>query len=807
MKAYIRVCPVCETENPPDRIHCSCGTLLAGVDFSLPAQVKVEEAPPQTVMPELSPELPLPPSPQAEITAVPVGKADTSAHTVVCSAPDCGQINPAGESRCLYCNRPLAAPASPLVSSIPAPTPTKPDIFEPTLPLPRYGATFASMRRINLPSTLAEKYRIVSELQAAGSEADLLIVEPLEGGEPLVAKIYRRGMRPDAAMMERLTGLGSQVVKLYGYGVSDEVAWELMEYCRAGSLREVLAKGLLTGKFLREMVSQMTSALEEVHRHHILHRDLKPENVLVRQREPLSLALTDFGIASIFEGTRHFTDGARTVKYAAPEALTGVIDAKSDWWSMGMILLEAASGKHPFDGLSEQVVNHHLATRPVEVVGVVDEDLARLCRGLLLRDPSRRWGAAEIVRWQRGDENLAMPTEIVEAATRPYRIGKTEARTREELAIALAYHWQEGSQDLRRGLLREWIKDELGDLNLNRRLLDILEARGESDDRRLLRFLLAAAPQLPPVWQGVPAYRESILTQARNALEGDARAEAWLDSLFQDEILSLFTRQEGESREVSQGLEELDKRWRTALDMARRRWSNAQKIYRQKYRVSDSSDGKDGRVVDFDSAVYGQRAVGDFPPSFEWHPMLVLMLNDKAYREALEDELNQGLVEIAEDSAWFTQLVAERPGDSEEERAAGLVVAYRLLEVARDTAREERERRQLLIRSRKARIGDLRKELLFAARMITEDNGLNRRQRQVIRAALEQFEALTTRITTMDYPDEEFESLLKQILILQRLELSLGTALDRVDRVEALQDIIFQQNRVVVGLMITFVLF
>lgn len=700
----------------------------------------------------------------------------------------------------MYCNRPLVAPAPVAVPPV-----TKPDIFDSTLALPKFGPAFASTRRINLPSTLAEKYRIVSELQAAGSEADLLIVEPLEGGEPLVAKIYRRGMKPDPAMMERLTELGPQVVKLHGYGVSNEVAWELMEYCRAGSLREVLAKGLITGRFLREMVSQMTNALEEVHRHHILHRDLKPENVLVRQREPLSLALTDFGIASIFEGTRHFTDGARTVKYAAPEALTGVIDAKSDWWSMGMILLEAASGKHPFDGLSERVVNHHLATRPVEVAGVVDDDLARLCRGLLLRDPSRRWGAVEVARWLRGDEDLAAPVETVGAALHPYRIGKAEARTGEELAIALAYHWDEGAQDLRRGLLREWIKGELGDLNLNRRLLDIMEARGESDDRRLLRFLLAAAPKLPPVWRGVPAHPEGVLAQARSALEGDAKAAAWLDSLFQDEVLSLFSRQGGVRLEEFEGLEALDKRWRSALDMVYRRWKSAQKYYRQGNRVSTPAEEKKGRVVDFDTAVYGQNAVGNCPPSFEWHATLVLVLSDEGYRKALEEEIQQGVMEVAEDAPWFTQLVAERSEETEEERAAGLVVAYSLLEVARDMAREERERRQAVIRSRKTKIVQLRKELIQVASVITAENGLNQVQRELIRAALDQFVVLTSRISTMDYPDEEFIGLLKQVSNLERLEISLEAALDRMSQVEVLQGIVLQRRRLEVALVLSVV--
>jgi serine/threonine protein kinase len=82
--------------------------------------------------------------------------------------------------------------------------------------------------------------------------------------------------------------------------------------------------------------------------------------------------------------------------------LTGVLDDKADWWALGMIALEAATGRHPFEGLSEQVINHHLATRSVDVRTVYDDRLRALCRGLLLRDPKRRWGGVEVARWLAG---------------------------------------------------------------------------------------------------------------------------------------------------------------------------------------------------------------------------------------------------------------------------------------------------------------------------------------------------------------------------------------------------------------------
>ena len=82
-----------------------------------------------------------------------------------------------------------------------------------------------------------------------------------------------------------------------------------------------------------------------------------------------------------------------------------------------MIVLEAASGRHPFDGLTEQVMNHQLATRPIDVRGVYDDELRQLCRGLLLRDPKRRWGRDEVSRWLAGDASLVIPDDAEGAAT------------------------------------------------------------------------------------------------------------------------------------------------------------------------------------------------------------------------------------------------------------------------------------------------------------------------------------------------------------------------------------------------------
>ena len=476
----------------------------------------------------------------AEPTAPAEPLIEAVANTTACPYPDCAQPNPAGQSRCVYCNRPLE----------PVVTPAAPPGARP------------------LPAALRDDYRVLEMFPVSGSEADIVLVADVRTDERSVVKLYRHGLRPDFRLLDVLSQtVGDSVVRVLGHGVSEGIAYERLEYVPNGTLQDLLEAGPLGHEDVRRIVAEIADALNGIHAHGILHRDLKPENVLLRAKSPVELALTDFGIASLSNATQRFTSVARTTKYAAPEALTGVLDHKSDWWSLGMIALEAATGRHPFDGLTEHVTNHHLATRPIDVRGVIDDRLRLLCRGLLLRDPKRRWGAEEVARWLAGDASLEVAADEGASAVTPYRIGAAECASAAELAVAAAKNWDAARKDLARGQIGNWIEHELHDYNLARKLHDIREHRDLSDDVRLLRFIRAAAPDIPPVWKGEPLSESEIFDAVRRAQSGESQAEAWLDSVASEDVLAEFPEDEA--------LRALDELWRQTWIRFETMWARA----------------------------------------------------------------------------------------------------------------------------------------------------------------------------------------------------------------------------------------
>lgn len=638
---YVRICPVCGAERAATDSQCGCGTLLIGVDLSRRAAAGLAETPAAA---------PAPP-----------------AAGVACPHADCGAANPAGGEDCLYCGRPLSGGP----------------------PAPSSGNGL-----YNLPAALSVNFTIERVLPAGGAEAELMLLKGRKTGVRVMAKLYRPGIAPKGEVLERVAKVAhAHVVRLLGHGISDGVAYEVMEYCSGGSLRELMGRGGSKPVDAREVVAEIAEALAALHECRVVHRDLKPENVLVRRATPLDLVLTDFGIASLQDATQLFTGLARTARYAAPEALTGVLDESADFWSLGMIVLELLSGEHPFAGLSDPVVAHRLATANIDTGAIGDPAWRKLCRGLLQRDPALRWGIAEIRRWLANDPGLAEPPDSAPPLAHPYRLGGEECRSLAELAAACSRHWPAASKDLARGLFESWADRELRDHDLLRFLHDLKE-RGGSPDLRLFRFIRHLAPAIPPVWRGESLAVGSLLAMAARAVGEDTAAGDWLDSLFAERVLEYlaadaYPDQAALQTAWRQAWGEFGAAWRRA-DQALGAWRN-------------DLVARGEALPDIDALMFGSGGGLFRPEAGRVHGALLLAGQRDDYARQLRATVLAEAAGHLDHSPWLADLCRQAAGED----LAGMASCVALLHLLPEARQASEAGQQRVAAGRQRQAGEL----------------------------------------------------------------------------------------------------
>jgi eukaryotic-like serine/threonine-protein kinase len=430
-----------------------------------------------------------------------------------------------------------------------------------------------------LPSALEDRYRVVEEL-GGGGQARVLLVENAAAMR-FIVKIYGdEAFAAKAEVLKRLGQVGSQhVVELVEHGVSDGYPYEVQKYLPLGSLHDLIRREgprLSPGR-VKEILHELVEALAHIHGHGIEHKDLNPNNVLVQADQPLDLVLADFGIAAGAEGSvRASTFMGATFPYAPPEAFAQVTEededegrkrrvvlytTKWDWWSLGMMVVEMLTGHHPFQGCDNMTIVSRLATQNLDdlVTEVTDPAWRTLCRGLLRRDPKKRWGRGEVEKWLKNpsDPTLAVAEEVAPARAGFRFLGRSY-QTKEELAEAFATNWDEVADLWRRRNqdLRDWLKHELGLKAVAEDLERIDRTQGLDLDAQVFSVIYALDPTAPLCLRG-EELSESNLTALSERAPGDPRAGGMLRRLYRSYILQL-----ADALASSGGLAALDDRWR-----------------------------------------------------------------------------------------------------------------------------------------------------------------------------------------------------------------------------------------------------
>ncbi len=245
---------------------------------------------------------------------------------------------------------------------------------------------------------MAEVYR-ARQLTAFGREVALKVIRSeFTGDEP-----FRRRFLREAHAISRLSH--PNILPLIEFGEEQGRLYLVMPLVREGTLRDLLSQhnGPLSLEEALPLFMPLCDAVQYAHQEDIIHRDIKPQNILLQRHTHVLLA--DFGIARDRFDTKMTTTGIGigSVEYMAPEQAEGRADARSDIYSLGIVLYQLLTGVVPFSGsiplevLFKKVNDpspdprRHNPHLPAEMVDILQMVLAK--------DPNQRFETAEALSY------------------------------------------------------------------------------------------------------------------------------------------------------------------------------------------------------------------------------------------------------------------------------------------------------------------------------------------------------------------------------------------------------------------------
>jgi eukaryotic-like serine/threonine-protein kinase len=263
-------------------------------------------------------------------------------------------------------------------------------------------------------------YEIIS-LLGSGGMGEVYRARDSRLGRDVAIKVLPAALAADPDRLQRLEREARaaaalnhpNIVTVYAVERSDGILFLTMELIEGQSLDHAIAKGGLRLDELLKIAIPLTDAIAAAHSKGITHRDLKPANIMIGSGDHDGrVKVLDFGLAKLDESSA-LAAGATTITtedrvvgtaaYMSPEQAAGrPIDARSDLFSLGVILYEMATGQRPFKGdTNVTVLSSILKDTPPTVTDInraLPSELSRIIKHCMVKDPARRYQTAADLR-------------------------------------------------------------------------------------------------------------------------------------------------------------------------------------------------------------------------------------------------------------------------------------------------------------------------------------------------------------------------------------------------------------------------
>jgi serine/threonine-protein kinase len=264
------------------------------------------------------------------------------------------------------------------------------------------------------PRVFSERYEL-NHLIARGGMAEVYRARDRLLDRPVALKVLFPELSVDRSFVERFKREAQaaanlshpNIVPVFDWGEDSGTYFIVMEYIDGRPLSSILKTtqpNTMTPERTADIGAHVAAALGYAHKHQVIHRDVKPGNILIT--DDGQVKVTDFGIARAINTEESLTQTGAvmgTATYFSPEQAEGVgVDARSDIYSLGVVLFEMVTGRPPFLGDSPvAVASKHVRDHPPaprEINPAIPPTFEAIILKCLAKDPNYRYATAEDLR-------------------------------------------------------------------------------------------------------------------------------------------------------------------------------------------------------------------------------------------------------------------------------------------------------------------------------------------------------------------------------------------------------------------------